>query len=379
RRKIYGPNVIEVPVKSYARLLVEEVLNPFYIFQVFSIVLWVCDAYYYYAACIFLISTISLGLSLYETRKQSATLQNMAKMSVGVRVHRPSGEEMVVSSADLVPGDCISLPADGMLVPCDAALLTGECMVNESMLTGESVPVMKTPLPAGNQADGTVYSPEEHRRHTLFCGTQVIQAKSYVGREVLAVVTRTGFCTAKGDLISSILYPKPVSFKFYKDAVKFVLFLSILAFIGTLYSILILVKNQVPVGQIIIRALDLVTVIVPPALPAAMTVGTIYAQNRLKKQGIFCISPPRINLCGKIRLVCFDKARTLTEEGLDVWGVVPLENNHFMPIIHEPRRLPAGPLLYSLVTCHSVSLLRAQPVGDPVDLKMVESTGWVRQ
>ncbi|PKU28092.1 hypothetical protein llap_21604 [Limosa lapponica baueri] len=341
-RKIYGPNLIEVPVKSYARLLVEEVLNPFYIFQVFSIVLWVCDAYYYYAACIFLISTISLGLSLYETRKQTATLQNMAKMSVGVRVHRPSGEEMVVSSADLVPGDCISLPADGMLVPCDAALLTGECMVNESMLTGESVPVMKTPLPAGSQAAGTLYSPEEHRRHTLFCGTQVIQAKSYVGREVLAVVTRT-------------------------------------AFIGTIYSILILVKNQVPVGQIIIRALDLVTVIVPPALPAAMTVGTIYAQNRLKKQGIFCISPPRINLCGKIRLVCFDKTGTLTEEGLDVWGVVPLEDNHFMPIVHEPRCLPAGPLLYSLATCHTVSLLRAQPIGDPVDLKMVESTGWMME
>ncbi|XP_068772417.1 polyamine-transporting ATPase 13A2 isoform X4 [Struthio camelus] len=376
RRKIYGPNLIEVPVKSYPRLLVEEVLNPFYIFQVFSIVLWVCDAYYYYAACIFLISTISLGLSLYETRKQSTTLQNMAKMSVGVRVRRPSGEEAVVSSADLVPGDCISLPSEGMLVPCDAALLTGECMVNESMLTGESVPVMKTPLPAGSQAASTIYSPEEHKRHTLFCGTQVIQAKSYVGKEVLAVVTRTGFCTAKGDLISSILYPKPVSFKFYKDAVKFVLFLAILAFVGTLYSILILIKNQVPVGQIIIRALDLVTVIVPPALPAAMTVGTIYAQNRLKKQGIFCISPPRINLCGKIRLVCFDKTGTLTEEGLDVWGVVPLESGHFLPIIHEPRCLPDGPLLYSLAACHTVSMLRTQPIGDPVDLKMVESTGW---
>uniref|UniRef100_A0A8C0ERE5 Polyamine-transporting ATPase 13A2 n=1 Tax=Bubo bubo TaxID=30461 RepID=A0A8C0ERE5_BUBBB len=361
-----------LPSQNVLSLLVPfQVLNPFYIFQVFSIVLWVCDAYYYYAACIFLISTISLGLSLYETRKQSATLQTMAKMSVGVRVHRPSGEETVVSSADLVPGDCISLPADGMLVPCDAALLTGECMVNESMLTGESVPVMKTPLPAGSQAASTIYSPEEHRRHTLFCGTQVIQAKSYVGREVLAVVTRTGFCTAKGDLISSILYPKPVSFKFYKDAVKFVLFLSIL---GTSER-----GGMVPVGQIIIRALDLVTVIVPPALPAAMTVGTIYAQNRLKKQGIFCISPPRINLCGKIRLVCFDKTGTLTEEGLDVWGVVPLENNHFMPLIHEPRCLPAGALLYSLAACHTVSLLRAQPIGDPVDLKMVESTGWVRQ
>uniref|UniRef100_A0A452GXB0 P-type ATPase A domain-containing protein n=1 Tax=Gopherus agassizii TaxID=38772 RepID=A0A452GXB0_9SAUR len=354
-----------------------QVLNPFYIFQVFSIILWLCDAYYYYAACIFVISAVSIGLSLYETRKQSVTLQNMVKMAIGVRVLRAAGEE-VVSSLDLVPGDCISLPSDGFFVPCDAALLTGECMVNESMLTGESVPVMKTPLPSDPQATNMIYSPEEHKRHTLFCGTQVLQAKSYVGKEVLAVVTRTGFCTAKGDLISSILYPKPVSFRFYRDAVKFVLFLAVLALIGTAYSIVILIKNQVPLQQIIIRALDVITVIVPPALPAAMTVGTIYAQNRLKQHGIFCISPPRINLCGKIRLVCFDKTGTLTEEGLDVWGVVPVENNCFLPITHEPRCLADGPLLYLLATCHGVSLLREQPIGDPMDLKMMESTGWVR-
>ncbi|NWW21020.1 AT132 ATPase, partial [Falcunculus frontatus] len=380
RRRIYGPNLIEVPVKSYARLLVEEVLNPFYIFQVLSMVLWVCDAYYYYAACIFLISTFSLGLSLYETRKQSTTLRNMARMSVHVRVRRPSGEELVLSSAELVPGDCIRLPTDGALLPCDAALLTGECMVNESLLTGESIPVMKTPLPAGGQAAGATYCPEEHRRHTLFCGTHLIQARAYVGGDVLAVVTRTGFCTAKGDLISSILYPKPVTFKFYKDAVKFVLFLAMLGIHQGVpfppLSLLLLLPSQVPVGQIIIRALDLVTVIVPPALPAAMTVGTIYAQNRLKKQGIFCISPPRINLCGKLRLVCFDKTGTLTEEGLDVWGVVPLEGQRFLPVVHEPRRLPAGALLYALATCHAVSPLRGQLVGDPVDLKMLESTGW---
>uniref|UniRef100_A0A8C8RR02 ATPase cation transporting 13A2 n=1 Tax=Pelusios castaneus TaxID=367368 RepID=A0A8C8RR02_9SAUR len=306
-RKIYGPNLIDVPVKSYLQLLVDEVLNPFYIFQIFSIILWVCDTYYYYAACIFIISAISIWLSLHETRKQSVTLRNMVKMSISVKVHRGTGEAAEVSSLDLVPGDCISLPSEGFMVPCDAALLTGECMVNESMLTGESIPVMKTPLPSGPQATNTIYSPEEHKRHTLFCGTQVLQAKSYMGKEVLAVVTRTGFCTAKGDLISSILYPKPVSFRFYKDAVKFVLFLAVLALIGTTYSIVILIKNQVPLQQIIIRALDVITVIVPPALPAAMTVGTIYAQNRLKKQGIFCISPPRINLSGKIRLVCFDK------------------------------------------------------------------------
>ena len=56
-----------------------------------------------------------------------------------------------------------------------------------------------------------------------------------------------------------------------------------------------------------LRALDIVTIVVPPALPAAMTVGTVYAQNRLKRQGIFCISPARINVCGKLKCICFDK------------------------------------------------------------------------
>lgn len=61
--------------------------------------------------------------------------------------------------------------------------------------------------------------------------------------------------------------------------------------------------------KIIIRGLDIITIVVPPALPAAMTVGIWYAQRRLKKKEIFCISPPRINVCGKLNMICFDKVR----------------------------------------------------------------------
>lgn len=46
-------------------------------------------------------------------------------------------EEECVTSLDLVPGDCLVLPQEGLLLPCDAVLLAGECLVNESMLTGE--------------------------------------------------------------------------------------------------------------------------------------------------------------------------------------------------------------------------------------------------
>ncbi|XP_073874911.1 polyamine-transporting ATPase 13A2 isoform X23 [Macaca fascicularis] len=303
RKAIYGPNVISVPVKSYPQLLVDEALNPYYGFQAFSIALWLADHYYWYALCIFLISAISICLSLYKTRKQSQTLRDMVKLSMRVCVCRPGGEEEWVDSSELVPGDCLVLPQEGGLMPCDAALVAGECMVNESSLTGESVPVLKTALPEGLGP----YCAETHRRHTLFCGTLVLQARAYVGPHVLAVVTRTGFCTAKGGLVSSILHPRPINFKFYKHSMKFVAALSVLALLGTIYSIFILYRNRLPLNEIVIRALDLVTVVVPPALPAAMTVCTLYAQGRLRRQGIFCIHPLRINLGGKLQLVCFDK------------------------------------------------------------------------
>ena len=50
------------------------------------------------------------------------------------------------SSRELVLGDVVEIPATGMPVPCDLVLLSGSCTVNESRLTGESVPATKTPL-----------------------------------------------------------------------------------------------------------------------------------------------------------------------------------------------------------------------------------------
>ena len=124
---------------------------------------------------------------------------------------------------------------------------------------------------------------------------------------------RTGFETAKGDLIRSILFPKPIGFKFYRDSIRFVSILFCIAAMGMCYCVYVFVRREAPVRMVILRCLDIITIVVPPALPAAMTVGTFYAQNRLKKASIFCISPQRINVCGKLKLVCFDKTGTLTE------------------------------------------------------------------
>ncbi|XP_076451738.1 polyamine-transporting ATPase 13A3-like isoform X2 [Babylonia areolata] len=375
RLAVYGNNAIDIEVKSYWKLFIEEVLTPFYIFQIASITLWLFDQYYYYAGCIFVVSALSIGVSLYETKKQRVTLRNMvATAPSNISVANGTDDFTDIPEHQLAPGDVIVVPAHGCVMTCDAVLITGTCIVNESMLTGESVPVTKTPLT--HQEDGEIYSAEVHKRHTLFAGTHVVQTRYYGTAKVLAVVVRTGYCTAKGELVTAILFPKPLDFKFYQDSVKFILFLAVMASLGMTYSLIMYIRNNAPVGQMIKRLLDIITIIVPPALPAAMTVGTVYAQNRLKKHGIFCISPPRINFCGRINAFCFDKTGTLTEDGLDMWGVVPVENKHFHEVQHDPSKLARSPLLVCLATCHSLTIIDGELSGDPLDLIMFNAIKW---
>ena len=150
-----------------------------------------------------------------------------------VTVLRPNDVTENVYSDVLVPGDVIVIPSHGCQLNCDAVLISGNAIVNEAMLTGEAVPVTKTTLPKNSDS---YYKDQDHGRHTLYCGTRVIQTRYYGNHKVLAVVVRTGFMTAKGSLVRSIMYPPPVDFKFEQDSYKFVGFLSFVASFGFFYT-----------------------------------------------------------------------------------------------------------------------------------------------
>ena len=121
------------------------------------------------------------------------------------------GEYHTADSSELVPGDVAVIP-EGIMLPCDFILLTGSAIVNEAMLTGESVPVMKGCIPI---ISSEVYSDTGSSKHTLYSGTGVIQTRSVGHEPVLGLVKSTGFLTTKGSLIRDILYPKEIKFKFY--------------------------------------------------------------------------------------------------------------------------------------------------------------------
>lgn len=140
--------------------------------------------------------------------------------------------------------------------------------------------------------------------------------------EVMGLVRSTGFLTNKGGLVRDILYPKMMKFKFYADSLKFVFIMGLVALAGFLVALPTMLRTQTT-PFIIDKSLNLITITIPPALPAAMTCGTLFAINRLKAYNIFCISPQRINVAGRIKTFVFDKTGTLTEEGLSVLGYRP--------------------------------------------------------
>ncbi|KAF7234798.1 hypothetical protein EG68_11466 [Paragonimus skrjabini miyazakii] len=102
--------------------------------------------------------------------------------------------------------------------------------------------------------------------------------------------------------------------------------------------------------QIILRALDLITILIPPALPVAVTIALVFAQRCLRNHDTYCINPSAINVCSVINLACSDKV--------------------------NPSRFEHGPLLGAMASCHSLTRIGGVLSGDPVDLKMFHSTKW---
>ncbi|KAL3458039.1 hypothetical protein BJX64DRAFT_267592 [Aspergillus heterothallicus] len=399
REQIFGFNSINIQQKPLLQLLVDEAFHPFYVFQLASLVLWSLDQYYYYAACIFIISVVSIGTTVVETNATMGRLREMSHFECDIRVLR-NGFWRSVTSQELVPGDVFEISDPSLnQVPCDCILLSGDCIVNESMLTGESVPVSKMPLTDDVLDYLNLSAPSVHpdiAKHFLFNGTRIIRARRPQGVDddeaiALAIVMRTGFLTTKGALIRSMLFPKPSGFKFYRDSFRYISVMGAIALLGFIASFVNFVRLGLSWHLIIVRALDLITIVVPPALPATLTIGTNFALSRLKSKKIFCISPQRVNVGGKLDVVCFDKTGTLTEDGLDVLGLrIMNQQQRLSDLVSDvsskpPTELSSESMLclskYSTIirimaTCHSLRVVDGELLGDPLDVKMFEFTGW---
>ena len=329
RAALWGKNLIDVPIPPWPVLLFRECVHPFVIFQVWAVIVWVSEAYWSFSAFIFVTAIMTAVSNLFDLLRNLREIRRLSLFTTRVRVLRaPAGSalpvEIEVDSSALVPGDVLALRSP-FTVPADVVLLRGNATVTEAMLTGEATVVVKSPLSPCADSDSLAAALDNApARCTLFCGTSVVELRATAARPALAVVVRTGFECVKGRLVLSILFPKDVGFKFLEQSLKFIGVLFALAFTGFIVNAKALADFGASAAKIVQRGCDMVTIVVPPALPLAMTVGTMYALLALRRKGISCISPPKVNIAGKVNAFVFDKTGTLTTEGLELASLVPV-------------------------------------------------------
>ena len=403
-RKIFGICDIDIKISSCGKILFDELTDPFYLFQLYSIILWYCTQYYYYASVIVVLAIISLILSVYGTYKNMKKIQEISRYSCPVKVYRRNENNEYIgpvemNSTELVPGDMFEIPEDGLAMPCDTILISGSVIVNESMLTGESTPVIKVRMT--NTDDIYDTNNPDYEKYVLFAGTKIVQKRRMGKTEPLGIVLNTGFNTFKGNLIAGILYPKKDKDTFTRDSVKYIIFMGIMTIVGFAISLkFLIVEGENSAKEIIERFLDLFTTAVPPSLPACLSIGITYSLSRLSDKGIFCIQRDRINKAGTVNILVFDKTGTLTEDHLDIKGFVTtkineqklFEFNEFMDscenysnivIDHFKRKdktfknLNKDLLQYyveCLACCHCLTYVKEKLIGDPIDVRMLENT-----
>jgi len=251
------------------------------------------------------------------------------------------------------------------------------------MLTGESTPIIKSHIPNTTKS----FDPKVDNKFILYAGTKIVQKRAIGGGKVLAVVLATGFNTEKGNLVRSILFPKQNDFKFQKDSIKYILFMACFTLLGFAASIPFLLKNGISITKILQRSLDLVTVTVPPALPACLGIGISYAISRLKEKGISCIARERVTMAGRVNMICFDKTGTLTDNFVEKIDSIVEENYSYYRErmlnkdngnwkINKHKDINSY-FVENLATCHSLTKVNDVLMGDPIDIKMFESTNWI--
>jgi Ca2+-transporting ATPase len=338
--KQYGPNVLDEQKKtSLIRIFLDQFNNFLTILLLIAAVISILIGEYVDGSLILAIVILNAFFGIYQEKKAGEAIEALKKMTLSkVRVIRDS-QEVEVDSRYIVPGDVVFVE-EGVKVPADGKVIqTINLQINESSLTGESLPISKD------------------KEDEVFMGTIVARGRGYIE------IIHTGMKTKFGNIAANIAQIEETATPLQKKLEELS---KVIGFAGIALAVIVfvvaLMKGESYFPAFLL-AVSLAVAVVPEALPAIMTITLSIGVKEMAKRKAVIRKLSAIEALGSTTLIATDKTGTLTANKMKVKELY-LENK-----LYEQSNIPSiynntfSKLILNGILCSTASLVYKHETG----------------
>ena len=310
RQKKYGPNrVREAAARPAWRQFLRQFAEPLMYLLLLASGVTAVLGEYVDSAVIFAVVLVNAVVGFLQERGAERAIEALSRMVITPATVRRQGQRHRIDSQELVPGDVILLEA-GDRVPADLRLFRIHSLqVDESALTGESLPVSKH---ADALALDTLLA---ERRNLAYAGTLVTRGQAE------GVVWATGNETETGRIARLIQESVELSTPLTRKIAEFSrVILWVILGLSVLTFVLGLLRGSSPV-EMFMASVALAVGAIPEGLPAAVTITLAIGVSRMARRRAIIRKLPAVEALGSTTVICSDKTGTLTENQMTVQQV----------------------------------------------------------
>lgn len=359
RLQKYGKNeLVEGRHKTILESFLEQLNDPLIFVLFVAVIISMLLHEVSDALIIVTVIMINAMVGVIQEGKAQKALDSLKRLSSPKAIVKRDGNQREIPAEELVIGDIVCLDA-GRQIPADLRLLeTANLKVEESALTGESLPIEKN---ASFCAKGSI--PVGDRKNMAFMSTSVS------GGRGCGVVTAVGMQTEIGKIAAMINETKQEITPLQKRLADLGKVLSAVAVVLCLALFGIAVIQKRNMIEMLITAISLAVAAVPEGLPAVVTIVLALSVSKMVKVNTIVRKLPSVETLGAVSVVCSDKTGTLTQNKMSVTscycGQRFLEREELTKQEHQE-------FLEGMALCSDAIISEEGRIGDPTELALLD-------